>query len=39
MGKIAAVLGRMAGQRAYFDGNVLGYLLDRNATYFVAMPR
>lgn len=37
MGTIAAVLERMAGQRAYFDSNIFVYFLDRNPTCFVAV--
>lgn len=34
MGKIGAILARMAGQRVYFDTNIFIYFLDRHPNYF-----
>ena len=34
MGKVEALLARMADQRVYLDSNVFVYFLDRNPEYF-----
>ena len=38
MDALAAALGRMAGQRVYFDTNVFIYFLDRGALFDVVAP-
>jgi predicted nucleic acid-binding protein len=39
MGKIAATISRLAGQRVYIDTNVFIYFLDQHDTYFEVVSR